>query len=317
MDLTKLVKAKIDELGVKEASKFFGVSAGTVSNWSSGTTAPSITAAQLVLSEIDLDDEDAPTHKKQEKEPCLPPLELWQGKDVIILLPVYRSFSPDTHFTLFANYAKYGSDKIGMIQEKRTLIYESRNILAAKFLKTGATWALMADDDMILPCGNKELFNGRYRAGVNEKSASFNAISRIMSHPADCKIVGSLYFGRHDEGKAQCASGFTSEMENRKLHLMEYTGLKQEEWVGTGFIRIHRDVFLAMKDEIDKGRWPDCKPKDEGSWYGFFNPLRVGIGEDVSFCRRAREIGIQTYLDTELICLHNGERNFGPTNTKY
>lgn len=303
-DLKELVISRVKEIGVKEASSLFDASPATVAKWVAGKSDPSLKAAQIVLNEL-------PSSDAKEE------LTEWSGKDVIILLPVYRSFSADTHFTLFANYAKYGPEKIGMIQEKRTVIHEARNILIHKALKTDANWFIFVDDDMILPCGSAALFNGRYRASIDEKRASLTAISRLMSHPSDKLIVGSLYFGRHENGKAQCSSGFTSAQENEKLHKGEYRGLKAEEWVGTGLMRIHRSVFAEFDKAIAEGKFPECKHNREDMWVGYFNPIRVGMGEDVSFCRRAKEIGIQTYLDTDLICLHNGETFFGPSNTKY
>jgi hypothetical protein len=86
-------------------------------------------------------------------------------------------------------------------------------------------------------------------------------------------------------------------------------------WVGTGCIKIERWVFEALAAEIDKGRWPECAPVGKDGWYGFWNPMRVRMGEDVSFGRRCKEIGIQTYVDTSLICLHVGDTCFGPRNT--
>ncbi len=311
---TRAVLDKIDELGVKGASKLFGVSTGTISNWSSGKTRPSLNAVDIALGEEAINQAD--WQKPQAVEPTIDiPLEYWEGKKVLMLLPVYRSFAADTHYTLFANYAKYGPDKVGMIQEKRTVIHEARNILIDKALKTGAEWFIFVDDDMILPCGSAELFNGRYGAGVSTFSASLNAISRIMSHSPDKRIVGALYFGRHSKGKAQCSSGFSSENENINLHKGVYKDLKVEEWIGTGFLKIHRSVFDDMKAAIDGGRFPECKPQAVGRWYGYFTPLRVGIGEDVSFGRRATELGIKSYLDTQLIALHTGETFFGPKNT--
>jgi hypothetical protein len=309
MDFRKLVKDKIEELGVRSASKFFGVSLGTVSNWHTGKTSPSLEAVELALGDHDWETfNPKPIATEEVKE------VKWEGKNVIILQPVYRTLNADTHFTLFANYAKYGADKIGLIQEKRTVIHEARNILSHKFLQTTAEYAIMVDDDMILPCGSSGIFNGRYGAGVSEESASFNAITRIMSHSSDKEIVGALYFGRHRAGKAQCSRGFTSESENKALRKFGYSGLIQDEWVGTGFMRIHRSVFDKFKQAIDGGKWPECHPPADDSWYGFFNPIRVRMGEDVSFCRRAKELGIQTYIDTSLICLHNGECNWGPSN---
>jgi hypothetical protein len=307
LNLKQRVTAKIDELGAKEASRFFGVSAGTISNWSTGKTSPSI---GLVLADGELDP-PAPVEVPD------PELTMWEGKKVFILQPVYRSIHPDTHFTLFANYAKYGPERLGLIQEHRTVIYEARSILVHKFLKTDGEYVIMNDDDMILPCGNAALFNGKYKANLPESVAGQVAFSRLMSHGPDKQIVGALYFGRHDEGKAQCCLGFESASENEKLRSGHYKGLVPTDWVGTGLIRIHRSVFEKMKREIDGGRWPDIAPVGpDGGWYGFFTPFRVRMGEDVAFGRRCREIGIQSYVDAGLVCLHVGETRFGPKNTK-
>jgi transcriptional regulator with XRE-family HTH domain len=310
LDLRKAVTGKIEELGAKEAARFFGVSAGTISNWSTGKTDPSLSALQLALGD------DWEIEEPEGPEIDTDALYQWNGKQAILLLPVYRTFNADTHFTLFANYAKYGPEKLGMIQEKRTIIHEARNILAHKALKTDAKQFIMCDDDMILPCGNPALFNERYGAGVSVESASFNAISRLMSHPEDKKIVGALYFGRTSRGKAQCCKAFADDGECEKLRSGHYKGLMPDDWVGTGLIRIHRSVLEEMVKAIDSGKWPECAPVGKDGWYGFFNPMRVRMGEDVSFGRRAKELGIQTYVDTSLICLHNGECNFGPRNTK-
>lgn len=304
MDLQKLVRDKIAALGVKDAARYFGISLGTASNWSSGKTCPSVDAVQMLLEESGL--LQAP---KQE-------LAMWEGRKVHIGLPVYRYFSADTHYTLFANYAKYGAEKVGMTMEKRTLIYEARSILTHKFLhKTDAEWLVMADDDMVIPPGNAGIMNGNYKANMPEPSASLVGLSRLMSHPWDKKIVGSLYFGRHANGLAQNWMGFNQVHENDNLRKHVYNHLMPMEWVGTGFIRVHRSVFETMRNEIDKGRWPECKPKNETLWYGFWHPIQVGVGEDVSFGRRCSEIGIQSYLDPVLECLHIGDNPYHGRNT--
>ncbi len=314
-DLRKIVVAKIEELGVKEASKFFGVATGTISNWHSGKTEPSLSAAQLVLHEKQVDAPQPIGYNYPIGEGVQ--LTEWEGRNLIILAPLYRAFSPDTHFSLYANYSKYGPEKIGAIFEKRTVIHESRNILVKKFLETTkAEYALFVDDDMVLPFGSNETLRIRYGAELPKHIGDQVAISRIMSHPKEVGIVGGTYYGRGVSGKPQCASGFTSEQDKKKFRAFQFKGLKQEEWVATGFMRIHRSVFEQMAKEIDAGRWPELKPNAGQGWYGFFTPLKVGVGEDVSFCRRAGEIGIKSYVDTELVCLHEGTCYYGPHNTK-
>ncbi len=73
-----------------------------------------------------------------------------------------------------------------------------------------------------------------------------------------------------------------------------------------------------MMAAVDAGKWPECRPRpDNGvNYYGLFNPMAVGVGEDVSFCYRANEIGIQSYVDASLHALHAGDCYYGAGNTK-
>lgn len=176
---------------------------------------------------------------------------------------------------------------------------------------------IMIDDDMVPPVGNEGYFNGNLKAGVSKESASFNAIARIMSHGRQREIVGALYFGRHEYGKAQCEWGFGSKQKNAELREGKHKGIIPMPWVATGFIKIERTAIEKLKAAIDGGEFPDCKPKPEQGWYGYFSPVSVGIGEDVSFGLRAGKLGIQSYLDASLVCLHaDGNTLYGPRNTK-
>ena len=307
-DLRGLVRDKIAELG-PAAPEYFGVSAATIANWSSGKTSPSLDAAAKVL------DDRIPA------QPAFDPNEpefQWEGRKVMLLLPVYRTFSGDTHRTLFANYGKYGPDKMGVLFEKGTMIHEARNRLVHKAMKTDADIFIMCDDDMVLPCGVPGVFNGLFNAGVTTEQASFNALTRILSHPEEKGIIGALYFGRHEFGAAQCASGFSANHEkiNDEFRRGVHKGLKPEDWVGTGLIKFHRSHILKMKAHIDAGNWPECKPKRADLWYGYFEPEQAGVGEDVSFSRRAKSLGIPVNLDASLVCLHTGECHYGPRNTR-
>lgn len=304
MKPSELIISKIDELGPEEAANFFGVSKLTVSNWKAGKTNPPLSAFEAIMPEID----NGSTAVVQTE---------WEGRNVIILLPVYRTFNADTHYTLFANYAQYGPSKMGLILEKATVIHECRNILAHKFLRdTDAEWAVMVDDDMILPTGNPGLINGRYGGGVVGEAAKAMAFSRLLSHPKSAGIVGGLYFGRHPRGRAQNSIGFERDSSNDEFRRGQHKGLMQCNWVGTGLIRFHRDHLIAINKAIDEGQWPESKPVKEGHWYGPFTPIKTGVGEDVSFCMRAKKLGIPVNLDASLVCLHVGESFYGPSNTK-
>jgi transcriptional regulator with XRE-family HTH domain len=303
--LIEKVLSKCEQLGPAEAARYFGVTCQSIYNWRKGKSSPSIEAIEKVL-------EDEAKEKPHE-------VIQWEGRKVMILLPVYRNVSIETHFSLFANYAKYGPDKIGIMIEKRTLIHESRNILVDKFLKSDAEWCIFIDDDMILPFGNDALFAQRYRTNMPTKFTKISAFNRIMSHGENVPVVGALYYGRHDKGRAQCSDGFASVKGNADLHDFNQLGaLREVRWTGTGMMRIHRSVFVKMKAMAEK-EWPHILPRNEPDKpekpVGYFTPDLVGQGEDVAFCLRCGKIGVPVYVDTGLICLHTGETHFGPTNT--
>jgi hypothetical protein len=239
----------------------------------------------------------------------------WNGRNLQILLPVYRTVSPETHYTLFANYAKYGAEKIGLHMLSRTLIHEARNMLVDRFLKTDAEWCLFIDDDMVLPFGNAGAFAAKYGDAIPQKLAGVHAISRIMSWRSEYKIVGGLYYGRGKVGRAQCADGFRDDVSNIELHDVTKLGeIKESRWVATGFMRIHRSVFAAIKEKAAE-EWPNILPSKEDRPVGYFTPEKVGVGEDVTFCLRAAHVGIKSYVDTGLVLLHTGECHYGPKNT--
>jgi hypothetical protein len=248
-------------------------------------------------------------------------LAMWEGRKVMVLLPCYKSMNPNTHLSLFANYAKYGPDKMGVDIQDLTLVHLARNVLTHRaYNNTKAETFVFCDDDMILPVGNENFFNGVHKAGVPAHMANRVAFSRIMSHGQDKGIVGALYFGRHSAGRAQCASGFYNEIENKNFHKFKYDGLVPQKWVAPGFMKVERWVFENMKSAIDGGRWPNCKPlipgsKGYGAAYGYFEHLQTAVGEDASFGVRAGEIGVQSYVDAGLVCLHTGGMEFGPSNT--
>lgn len=247
-----------------------------------------------------------------------PALGMWEGRKVMICLPAYQGIEPANHLSLFANYAKYGPTRIGILMKTGTLVDEARNALTHDFMQTDAEWMVACDGDMLLPVGNADWFNGNFAAGVPLKSASFVAIERLMSHPADKRIVGALYFGRHEYGQAQCADGFgrTHNEFNTLMRSHSTTGLLPQSWVAVGFSRIHRSVFEEMKAAIDAGQFPECRPHEGNGIYGYWTKS-TAIGEDVMFGSRATKLGIQSYLDVELECLHgSGHSWWGSRNTR-
>ena len=248
-----------------------------------------------------------------------------QGKRVMLLNATQASMNWRTHFTLFRNYAMYGPEKIGLIPQGQTVIHEARNILARAALDTDSEWFIMGpDDDLVLPCGSSHIMNHYFNARLPEPCASYNAISRLMSHPADKLVVGALYFvkgnstfsGNRMVGRAICEQAFRDDEFNRQLHMVKPdAGLIKQDWVAIGFCRIHRTVFEAIIHAAD-GRWPEIVPTTKGGYYGIFQPsIGPEINEDVSFGKRCKALGIDHWLDSGLVCGHaDGTSVFWPHN---
>jgi hypothetical protein len=166
---------------------------------------------------------------------------------------------------------------------------------------------------MVLPCGNGDVYNGKYGMGLPKPYCDFLFVDRILSH--NQPLVGALYFGRHPEGKGQYAEAFESAQENLNAHRLVRPGLKPTKWVATGALCIHRSVFEKIRDAAPE-KFPDILPKKPGGNIAYFRRISADYGEDVSFNIRATAVGIQPYIDTSLICGHVGPTVYGPNNTQ-
>lgn len=298
-ELHQIVLNKIELLGEVDAKEYFGVSAGTISSWRNRKTNPPLVAVAKVYDEtLKYNAPEATTGEKNRVE---------------LLLPMYNDVEPLFLFTLFRCCKLYGIEKIGFIPKIRTLIEEARNDLAERFLLTGSEWCIYMDCDIIFPCGSAAMLR---KEGFNlpDSKGNRNAIERMMSHPADKRIIGGLYRDRRGMNKAQCEKGFSSPQDNARLLALyegkgDSDGLEEQRWVAFGMVRIHRSVFLEMKEAAKPGGPLEniAPPKGrEGDPHGFFGRSSQWRGEDIAFCRRAAEIGIKSYVDTGILLGHRG-----------
>lgn len=107
-------------------------------------------------------------------------------------------------------------------------------------------------------------------------------------------------------------------------HLREGTKVSDEgfcevEAIGTGFLLIRRAVFerlLAKYPELKRKpdpTFPDSR-KIAPHYYGFHEMIVDGggrqLGEDISFCRRVREMGGKIYCDMQAELTHTGVHVF-------
>ena len=148
------------------------------------------------------------------------------------------------------------------INQRSSSVVNNRNELIEHFLShRSLEWLLFLDSDM---------------------TPEPETACRLLSHNVD--IVGALYFsrdGRYVPMFSEVDVGFSSVLVsscNPTDVSASARDLRQVDWVGTGCMLIRRRVLEAMRPPYMEFGAP-------------------GLGEDVVFCRRARELGFGVYVD--------------------
>lgn len=245
-----------------------------------------------------------PRKKKEEFQGAVPEgKDLWQGRDVCICQPFYKSVMPETHWCLMALF-----DRQTMRIEQRSgdMVVRSRNQLAKRFLASGAQWSFWIDDDMILPFGHAGIFKQMTKPAFDQIADSFcgiHAINRMVSHGKT--IVGGCYWDRRGSGRLIAGSN------HGIMNPIPSDALVPVNFVGTGCLLVHRQVFLDIGE-----KFPECKNEgglgnEAGYFVEFMKDGRMW-GEDESFAWRAAQCGHQTFLDLAVLCGHAGTNFHGP-----
>lgn len=124
-------------------------------------------------------------------------------------------------------------------------------------------------------------------------------IKRLREHNKG--IVGGVYLKKKLPYQPVC---------NHKLGQEGELTLMRE--IGTGFMMIRRDVFEAMIEAFPERKYKPYKHERQSeNYYNFFD---VGVcdetgyylSEDYYFCKLARQLGFNVYLDQEILVEHSG-----------
>ena len=124
-------------------------------------------------------------------------------------------------------------------------------------------------------------------------------IQRLREHNKG--IVGGVYLKKKLPYQPVCNNKIGSEGD---LTIMRE--------IGTGFMMIRRDVFEAMKEAFPERKYkPYPHERQSENYYNFFD---VGVdddngyylSEDYYFCKLARQLGFNVYLDQEILVEHSG-----------
>lgn len=278
----------------------------------------------------------------------------WSGKKLFVGFPCYKHTNPVTAWTLLAISQDLGADKVYFDMEiGDAMIYHARNKLAKRFLEHGAEWLLFLDDDIIAPIGRAGFF--RYYAKLPdsfpEEVAGRHVVHRLLGHGKS--IIGGTYFGRQKTGWPMFHGGLSNREDHHAARDM-VDGIRPTDWVATGCLLVNRQVFLDIQKKFPElaphagyerdQATPRFQNRQNGQFvsaeeaaklstesvqvtyetrkvkvpprseWDFFLPDGSG-GEDVSFCRRAREAGHQVWVDTGLQCGHVGYCVYHAKNT--
>lgn len=307
--------------------------------------------AEAKVKELQSRLDNSPAHQQETAQ--------WQGKDVRLMLPWWKLTNPMTALSVCAFALQYGKEKLGIIPRfGDSMIYNIRNALADQFLESGATWSFWLDDDVIAPFGAPKLFReftGLSEAEFPDHLLAVNAVEQLKSHP-NVKIVGGVYFGRRAKSPPMFGKGM-NDLAAYQAAKRGQKGLIETDWVATGCLMVHRDVFLDIRK-----KFPSLCPKGDrevqawgfvyndpeqnnvevftmAAWDVPHNALNIrvesrmvklpgnpswqyfqpepGRGEDVMFCARARAAGHKVYADPAVACLHVGQQAFGLHNVTY
>lgn len=222
----------------------------------------------------------------------------WTGRDICLCIPIYDQVPYEFFYTVCSMIMKY-RDAIWLNSRgSDSMIARSRNHLAKRFLDTKATWSIWFDSDMCFPMGH----GGVYQTltgmqNVPSAMLDLNTIDRLISWKKS--IVGGCYWDRRGSGKLIAGS------RQPILHMIPKNVLQPVDFVGTGCLAVHRQVFLDIAE-----KFPETMSAESlGNEAGFFTPMNTPqrmLGEDEAFAKRASDAGHTSFLDLGLVCGHIG-----------
>lgn len=176
-------------------------------------------------------------------------------------------------------------ENVSIFTSVGTYIHSARQQLIEMAINAGADYILWLDSDMRFPS---------------------NAVFRLLSHNVD--LVGINYSTRGvppvytaikttgiDNG-----TGIAEKVETTA----DKTGLEEASAIGFGCCLMRTEWLHRLHDPYG----------EKGPWFFFeWNPEHKGmVGEDVYFCRLAREVGATVYVDHDLSkeCAHIGQLEY-------
>ena len=210
-----------------------------------------------------------------------------EGRSVFIGIPTYDGkLSIKLAYTLAALMPvalKHGiTIKLGHVSGC-SIITMARNMLVDQFLKSDCTELLFIDADVI---------------------AQPEDILRLVAQSGDKDVTAGMYPRRAKDRK------FFLDFYLNDENDLEFDGaLMRANRVGTGFMLIRRNVIEAIADKSDKYLGQDGVG-EVANVFEFSMLDGKFVGEDYTFCDKARAMGYKVWVDVEICLPHVGVEEF-------
>ena len=208
---------------------------------------------------------------------------------VFIAMPCYDSVKINTMLSVVKLIQQLGKSgiEVGIHTMKSPLIHQARNYLTSVFLTTEYQYMLFVDSDV-----------------------EFEPESVVRMLVAKKRIICTPYRVKSPDTTKHV---YTVEFKNPKNILVLAEGLVEIEAGPTGLMLIERTVFeriIKNHPELKiKNKATPTADKSHEFYYNFFDfGFKEGysMGEDVSFCRLARDNDFKIYANIESSTSHHG-----------
>ena len=223
------------------------------------------------------------------------------GRDLMVGFICHKTTNPATAFAMIAMALDLGRDKIRFdMSIGDAPVHHARNRIVEKFLQTDAKYLLMMDDD-IVPCiGRPAWMRSIVQSAekITDLPLQRHIIHRLLN--SGKTLIGGAYFGRREGAKLICSNQSLVEPARAYNDIVEPV-----DWIGTGCLLVHRSVF----DDIKK-KYPELATANPDAPFDYFMPMVGHVGEDVAFCRRAKEAGHMPHIDLGTPVFHVGFKTY-------
>lgn len=206
---------------------------------------------------------------------------------IVVCVPAYDGkVTVETAQSLQAE--QYAAQEAGIkfainYSQQDPIIHRARNLMVREFMKTDCTDMIFVDADVGFEQGT---------------------LLRLASHPVD--LVGAVYPKRKEP--LEFPVGWIQE---RAMLVPDAgTGLLEVKSIPSGCMRISRKLIQALIDQHPEWMYYNF---DGGKSYALFDFERVNnimFGEDVVFCKRARDAGFKVWADPMVNMTHTGHKVF-------